>query len=435
VAALPDTGRATEVERPLAPEAEVARELYERHSAAIFRFCLQRLGSREEAEDAVQSTFLNAFRGLGRGVRPQAEAAWLFKIAENVCLTRRRSFSRRRRVELTSDLEAVQDRAAAPARAGEDELIPLPEALAGLPETQRRAILLREWKGLSYREIGVELGLSQPAVETLLFRARRSLAKGLEAPGKLRVRYAGQLGSALTALKALLGGGSVAALKLGLVIAAAVGGGVALATTTPSASVHHRRAQATPEASVATETTRLPRPNQPAAAAAPDEGVSAARAGAPPRHRSEAQGRARPARAPEEPLGGVSAPRPSPATESARSSAQSAPTSAGKSAQAPRRVGLTKPAPPRGRAVGQNPAAHPDHPAKPEHPAKPPESSTPETPAAPGKPEKPEKPEAASPPQPPQSEQPEQPQAGEDHGNDGDHGGGNGNGGGEGKKG
>jgi RNA polymerase sigma factor (sigma-70 family) len=428
VAALPDTGRATEVERPLAPEAEVARELYERHSAAIFRFCLQRLGSREEAEDAVQSTFLNAFRGLGRGVRPQAEAAWLFKIAENVCLTRRRSFSRRRRVELTSDLEVVQDLAPAPPRAGEDELIPLPEALAGLPETQRRAILLREWKGLSYREIGTELGLSQPAVETLLFRARRSLAKGLEAPGKLRVRYAGQLGSALTALKALLGGGSAAALKLGLVIAAAVGGGVALATTTPSASGRHTRAHATPGASVSTETTRLPRPNQPAAVDAPDEGVSAARAGAPPRHRSEAQGRARPARAPEEPLGGVSAPRPSPATESARSSAQSAPTSAGKSAQAPRRVGWTKPAPPRGRAVGQNPAAHPDHPAKPEHPAKPPESSAPEMPAAPGKPEKPE---AASPPQSPQSEQPEQPQAGEDHGN----GGGNGNGGGEGKKG
>jgi RNA polymerase sigma factor (sigma-70 family) len=44
---------------------------------------------------------------------------------------------------------------------------------------QRQALLLREWRGFSYREIAEELGLSQAAVETLLFRARRSLAEVL----------------------------------------------------------------------------------------------------------------------------------------------------------------------------------------------------------------------------------------------------------------
>ena len=162
-----------------------ATELYERYGRQILAFCLHRLGSREEAEDAAQTTFLNAFRGLERGVVPELEQAWLFTIAERVCLTRRRSFSRRRKVEAPSDLESLQDVLPSPERATE-ELIPLTDALAELPPTQRRALLLREWHGLSYREIAAELGLSQAAVETLLFRGRRSLAKSLDAPASLR---------------------------------------------------------------------------------------------------------------------------------------------------------------------------------------------------------------------------------------------------------
>jgi len=53
-----------------------------------------------------------------------------------------------------------------------------------MPENQRRAILLREWQGLSYREISAELDLSQAAVEMLIFRARRALAGALEQPEK-----------------------------------------------------------------------------------------------------------------------------------------------------------------------------------------------------------------------------------------------------------
>ena len=73
------------------PEADLTRALYEQYANQIFRYCLHQLGSREEAEDAVQSTFLNAFRGIKRGVVPELESAWLFKIAHNVCLSRRRS--------------------------------------------------------------------------------------------------------------------------------------------------------------------------------------------------------------------------------------------------------------------------------------------------------------------------------------------------------
>jgi RNA polymerase sigma factor (sigma-70 family) len=213
LAAVPSIGRATRVEGQTPAEADLTRALYEEYANQIFRYCLHQLGSREEAEDAVQSTFLNAFRGLKRGVVPELEAAWLFKIAHNVCLSRRRSSWRRGRVESPADFEAVEELTAAPSR-GADELIGLQDVLEQMPETQRRAILLREWQGLSYREIAAELELSQGAVETLIFRARRSLAAGLQEPperAKRRLLRGVDLGSTVAGLKALLLGGGAAA--------------------------------------------------------------------------------------------------------------------------------------------------------------------------------------------------------------------------------
>jgi RNA polymerase sigma factor (sigma-70 family) len=186
LAAVPSIGRASLVERSgAAPQAAATEGLYERHAAKLQSYCLHQLGSREEAEDAVQTTYMNAFRALGRGVVPEAESAWLFKIAENVCLSRRRSSWRRGRIESPSDFELIEEIVPGPSRQT-DELIGIEDALASMPEQQRRAILLREWQGLSYREIADELELTQAAVETLIFRARRSLAQGLEQPDAVK---------------------------------------------------------------------------------------------------------------------------------------------------------------------------------------------------------------------------------------------------------
>jgi RNA polymerase sigma factor (sigma-70 family) len=228
LAAVPSIGRANHVEGAGAPEADLTRTLYEQYANQIFRYCLHQLGSREEAEDAVQSTFLNAFRGVKRGVVPELESAWLFKIAHNVCLSRHRTTWRRGRIESPADFELVEELAQAPSRRA-DELIGLQDVLEQMPETQRRAILLREWQGLSYREIAAELEVTQTAVETLIFRARRSLAAGLEEPPQRRRRIAraADLGNIAAALKSLLLGGGIAA-KLA-VTAAVVGAGAAVA--------------------------------------------------------------------------------------------------------------------------------------------------------------------------------------------------------------
>jgi RNA polymerase sigma-70 factor (ECF subfamily) len=212
-------------ERPATARAESAADgaalLYEQYYDRVFGYCLYHLGSREEAEDVAQTTFMWAFRGLRRGVVPRAEASWLFTIAQNACRARHRARGRKRDREVLSDPVVLAD--VSPAHiADADELIGLEDALARMPELQRRAILLREWRGLSYKEIAAELQLSDAAVETLIFRARRSLAEllaGKPAPKRAR-RFAFDFGSIAAACKAFLGTGTAA--KVAAFIAAAV---------------------------------------------------------------------------------------------------------------------------------------------------------------------------------------------------------------------
>ncbi len=202
--------------------------LYERHGARVQAYCRRRLHSQEEAEDALQTTFLYACRGLQRGVVPDIEIAWLLKIAHNVCLSTWDSDRRRRRLELVQAPALLEE--LTPAVPSEPEtVIALESALGDLTNLQRSAILLREWRGLSYREIAEELELSQSAVETLIFRARRTLAQSLDRqdvgrPGTLARCL--DVGWLLSTLKSALGLGGSAKLAAGLIGAAVLAGSI-----------------------------------------------------------------------------------------------------------------------------------------------------------------------------------------------------------------
>ena len=212
----------------LAPAvSETAERLFREHSGWIYGYCLRLLRSPEEAEDALQATYLNACRGLSQGVRPKAHSAWLLRITQNACYSRLRASGRRARFERVHDLTLIEETVPAPDRP-RDELIGLTDALVSLPEQQRRAILLREWQGLSHREIAEALGLTQGAAEALIFRARRSLAAALESKpkrGRLRSLHVLDLGGLLLTIKGFIAG------AVGAKTAAAAAVAVVAATT------------------------------------------------------------------------------------------------------------------------------------------------------------------------------------------------------------
>ena len=154
---------------------EVLDELYRQHVGDVYRYTYAVLGNHADAEDVTQTTFVNALRALERGEMPVEPSHWLTVIAHNLVRQRwRQAAARPTLVELEADVaDAPEDDAAF-------ELEELVRALQRIPETQREAIVMRELEGRSYAEIATVMGLSTSALETLLFRARRSLAEELE---------------------------------------------------------------------------------------------------------------------------------------------------------------------------------------------------------------------------------------------------------------
>jgi RNA polymerase sigma factor (sigma-70 family) len=151
-------------------------ELFARHGTTVLRLCWMLLRHREEAEDAVQQTFLSAYRSLLNGAEPRHPGAWLATIARNEC----RSRVEQRMREPLGDADAgaeAESRLPDPvtAAAAKSDLAELWRAIGELPRQQRRALLLREFSGLSYGELAAALAVSEPAVQSLLFRARREV--------------------------------------------------------------------------------------------------------------------------------------------------------------------------------------------------------------------------------------------------------------------
>jgi RNA polymerase sigma factor (sigma-70 family) len=170
------------------PGAAGARlgQLYTEHSRMVYGVCRMLLRDPNEAEDATQQVFLSAYRNLLTGTEVRDPAAWLGTIARNAC--RRRATARMREpLALADDPTRISSGMAETASVeetalGREEAAELYAELAVLPQKQREAIVLRDFYGLRYDEVAIALGTSRPAVEALLFRARRRLQRRLR-PG------------------------------------------------------------------------------------------------------------------------------------------------------------------------------------------------------------------------------------------------------------
>jgi RNA polymerase sigma factor (sigma-70 family) len=158
-------------EIPILARDEAFESLYRQYVKDVYHYALALLRNPADAEDVTQTTFMNAYRAFCRGEEIEKPQNWLIKIAHNVARTRYARSSRRVK---EVPLEDHVDQLAVP----EEErpnVAGVLRALGRLPFNQRAALVMRELEGRSYSEIADTLGVSVAAVETLIFRARRSL--------------------------------------------------------------------------------------------------------------------------------------------------------------------------------------------------------------------------------------------------------------------
>ncbi|MFO8071503.1 MAG: RNA polymerase sigma factor [Polyangia bacterium] len=162
-------------------DRQALRVIYERHAEFVYRVAYRFAGSEEDARDITQSVFVTIMQSAGRYKAKGKLRTWIYRVVVNRCLKHRTRADRRLRAELTDrDFEEIPaadenrpDRIAQRAeRAGK-----LWAAIRELPQRQRVALISSRFEGQSYEEIANALGSSKKSVESLIVRARRSLAK------------------------------------------------------------------------------------------------------------------------------------------------------------------------------------------------------------------------------------------------------------------
>ena len=144
-------------------------ELLDRHEDTLFRAALAILGDVQEAEDAVQDTFLRYLEKRPELRDGDHEKAWLLKVTANRCKSLLRTRKRHPAVELL-DIYPV------PEEEGSRELM---EAILTLPANQRSAVHLHYYEGYTSEEIGAILGQRPGTVRSHLSRARDALRRYL----------------------------------------------------------------------------------------------------------------------------------------------------------------------------------------------------------------------------------------------------------------
>ncbi|MFB7669265.1 RNA polymerase sigma factor [Kitasatospora sp. NPDC056138] len=155
--------------------------LVRRHSSVLLVLACHLMGDQPDAEDALQESFLSAWRRLPEFRGDATFRTWMYRIVTNRCLSALRS-----RPPPTAPLDSAPEPATPtsgdlPERTAEANAATaaLTQALTRLSAGQRACWVLRELHGLHYDEIAHVTGTSEQAVRGKLFRARRSLAEAM----------------------------------------------------------------------------------------------------------------------------------------------------------------------------------------------------------------------------------------------------------------
>jgi RNA polymerase sigma-70 factor (ECF subfamily) len=164
--------------------------LVNRHQTSVLNLIYRFIGDRMQAKDLAQEVFLRIWQAAG-GYQPKAKfTTWIYRITANLCFNELRSARRKKWFSFNRFDEdgehTFEETLTDSAPSAEDLLLSkersrqISDALQGLPENQRMALILKRYDDLSYQEIAQIIGCSVSAVESLLARAKRSLQKKLK---------------------------------------------------------------------------------------------------------------------------------------------------------------------------------------------------------------------------------------------------------------
>jgi len=176
------------VERALAGDGDAFGEVVRRWERKIYALAYGITGSVEEARDATQETFINAYRNLPRFRGEAQVSSWLHRIAVNQCITRQRRARVRAETALDEEVEAGREqfistgREASPAHASESKqrAEAVRRAVDSLPQELREVVLMKEFEELTFQEIADALQIPLSTVKSRLYTALKQLRLKLE---------------------------------------------------------------------------------------------------------------------------------------------------------------------------------------------------------------------------------------------------------------
>ena len=165
--------------QPMSPDRQLDPEALGDHIDRLYRAARSLTGSREEAEDLVQETFLRVLR-KPRILRSEDDLGYLLRVLRNTFISSRRTAARRPQATGgPAVLELVEDRRSAQP----DQMLEAAEvyaAISELPEDFRDAVVAIDVMGLSYREASRALRVREATITTRLHRGRQRIARALD---------------------------------------------------------------------------------------------------------------------------------------------------------------------------------------------------------------------------------------------------------------
>ena len=170
------------IERCLRGDQAAWEQIVRQHWRKVFNVAYKFVGSHEQAEDLTQDIFLKIFKSLDTFDRRANFQTWLISVSRNLCIDHYRSVRKERQTidrEVTAEDVSPVSATVSPLAALENRDLAalLRQALQGLPQSLRMAVLLRDIQELSYQEIAERLRLPEGTVKSRINRGRKELAR------------------------------------------------------------------------------------------------------------------------------------------------------------------------------------------------------------------------------------------------------------------